>query len=139
LNALRERLTRTRRDESKVRPPSDLMDLVGLNEAAAMTPSHIRGKRVHVNTLKRWIYSGRLPGIRRGIWWFVSPADLKALYVPTLPTQIQPAAKTPDETIARLVKMGIKAVTPEERERLIKKGLLPKPQASPVGARRARR
>jgi hypothetical protein len=122
-----------------VKPVVAPTNLISLQEACLLLPSPRPGKRTNVATLRRLVFSGRLPAIRCGQYWYVEPDDVKALLVPTMPTQIRPVPKLSDEVAARLIKKGIYTVTPEERERLVKKGLLPKPQASPVGARRARR
>jgi hypothetical protein len=54
-------------------------DLLPLSEAAALIPSHRAGKRVHPVTLLRFIKSGRLPAVRRGVWYFVRRADVERL------------------------------------------------------------
>jgi Helix-turn-helix domain len=128
LNALRE--------PPALPPPPVPSALVSAKEAARLLPSHVPGKRISLKTIYNWIFSGRLPAVKRGKFWFVNPDDLFALNVPTLPTQIQPAAKIPDETAASLIKKGIYAVTPEERARLERKGLLEKVQ--PKGGKNGR-
>jgi predicted site-specific integrase-resolvase len=54
--------------------------LVPLLEAAKLIPSHRPGKKIHVNVLRRWCRSGRLPSVRRGQFYFVDTEDLQTFY-----------------------------------------------------------
>lgn len=63
-------------------------ELICLREAAKRLPSHRPGKRVHLATLYRWIFEGRLPAVRRGRWWFVRPQDLDGLTTAVRPVQL---------------------------------------------------
>jgi hypothetical protein len=70
-----------------------LTDLICLAEACKLIPSHRPGKRLHIAILRRWIATGRVPGFRRGRWWFVRRADIADLIQGHVPQRLTPRAR----------------------------------------------
>lgn len=58
--------------------PEDLID----------TTAAARLAKCHITSLNRWIHRGKLRGWRRGGRWFVSQADVLALFKPVKPQPV---------------------------------------------------
>ncbi len=58
-------------------PPDDL---IGLAEAARLLPSIKPGRRVHLQSIYRWLERGRLKCWKRGRHKFVSRAEILAMH-----------------------------------------------------------
>jgi excisionase family DNA binding protein len=56
-------------------------DLICVNEACKLVPSP-RGKRTHLSTVYRMIFSGRLRAWKNGRWYFVSRQEILDLLKP---------------------------------------------------------
>lgn len=70
-------------------------DLIPTAEAARLLPSKRPGRHVHISTVLRWVFKGRLRGWRIGAAWFVSRAELLA--------QVRPVQTRRDDETAAVV------------------------------------
>lgn len=103
------------------RGPAPPDDLIPIAEAAKRLPSHLPGKHVHIATVHRWIATGRLQGWRRGHYWFVSAADVRAMAVAAPFTPAAPLtsgakpkpAKVPEWVERELGRMGMRIGGPQ--------------------------
>jgi excisionase family DNA binding protein len=65
-------------------------DLIPMAEAARLLPSNRPGKRLHVATLYRWLFSGRLRGWKIGRHYHVSRAEVLRMAEPVEVAQPAP-------------------------------------------------
>lgn len=75
-------------------------DLIPAREAATKL-------RCHIAAIHRWILTGKLPGWKRGGRWFVSQADLVAMYRRFNPNGTPAEPGVPAWVTAELRKQGV--------------------------------
>lgn len=77
-------------------------DLLSLKDAAKLIPSPYGGNRgIHVNTMKRWVLSGRVRHWKIGPFILVSKADVLAMPKLVVPVENVPTSTKTDDILRR--------------------------------------